>query len=82
MKFSKNTQPVTVAFYINGLEESKKFLKGLKMFTVTDIAGHVGVLHKYHTLCRTSYMTDGQKISLNITANLIRISIGLEHICM
>ncbi|KAJ8942455.1 hypothetical protein NQ318_002668 [Aromia moschata] len=39
------------------------------------------IVHEIVYIMSHSYMTNEQKVALNITANLIRISIGLEHIC-
>ncbi|KAJ8971606.1 hypothetical protein NQ317_014726 [Molorchus minor] len=64
-----------------GLPESKRLLKSLKLFTITDIEGGCESTIQIPSVMSHNFMPGIQKTLLCITDNLIRVSIGLENIC-
>ena len=68
-----------IAVYLKGdLEQTKKFLQGLKIFTLAVSLGAVESL-----ICCPSIMTSGaipkdKKKAIGLTDNLLRISVGIE----
>ncbi|GLV46521.1 Cystathionine gamma-lyase [Carabus blaptoides fortunei] len=68
-----------ICFYIKGgLEESRKFLKTVKVFTLAGSLGGVQSLIELPYLCSHASVPKDQKARLGITDNLIRVSVGLE----
>ncbi len=70
-----------VSFKIKGgLNEANRFFKNLKVFSLADSLGGVESLANYSTLMtHESYPADLKK-KIGITDNLIRLSVGIEHI--
>ncbi len=65
-----------VSFFIKGKKESaKKFLENLKIFTLAESLGAVESLAEQPLV-----MTHGSFSSSGITENLLRLSVGIEHI--
>ncbi|KAG5668181.1 hypothetical protein PVAND_016131 [Polypedilum vanderplanki] len=68
-------------FIKNGtLEQSKTFLKALKVVICGESLGGVETLASYPWLMTHGYLKDEEKIKAGVTPNLIRISIGLEDV--
>lgn len=65
---------------IGGLNEANKFFKGLKIFSLADSLGGVESLANYSTKMTHSGLPENLKKKIGITDNLIRLSIGIEHI--
>ncbi|XP_055915295.1 cystathionine gamma-lyase-like [Eupeodes corollae] len=67
------------SFYIKGkLEESRKFLKSLKMFTLAESLGGYESLAELPSVMTHASVPLEQRIMLGITDSLVRISVGLE----
>jgi cystathionine gamma-lyase len=62
------------------LEQSKKFFKALKLVTVGESLGGVETLASFPWMMTHGYLKDEEKIAAGVTANMIRISIGIEDI--
>ncbi|GLV26681.1 Cystathionine gamma-lyase [Carabus blaptoides fortunei] len=68
-----------ICFYIKGgLEESRKFLNNVKVFTPAGSLGEVQSLIELPYLWSHASVPKDQKARLGITDNLIRVSVGLE----
>jgi cystathionine beta-lyase/cystathionine gamma-synthase len=70
-----------VSFNIVGdLKAANKFFKGLKVFSLADSLGGVESLANYSTKMTHGEFPEDLKKKIGITDNLIRLSIGIEHI--
>jgi cystathionine beta-lyase/cystathionine gamma-synthase len=70
-----------VSFRIKGgLAESNIFFKKLKIFQLADSLGGVESLANYSALMTHDYFPEELRQKIGITDNLIRLSIGIEHI--
>jgi len=70
-----------IAFKIKGgIEEGKKFLNGLEMSSLTANLGDSRTIISHPASTTHSKLTEEERLSVGITPNLIRISVGLEHI--
>ena len=70
-----------VSFRIKGgLEECNIFFKKLKIFQLADSLGGVESLANYSALMTHEAFPDALRQKIGITENLIRLSIGIEHI--
>jgi len=70
-----------VSFYIKGgLEESKKLLSTLKLFTLAESLGGYESLAELPSVMTHASVPEDQRRVLNITDNLIRLSVGLEDV--
>ena len=70
-----------VTFYLNGgLEESSKFLKALKILTLCVSLGAVESLAECPALMTHANVPAETRAELGLTDNLIRVSVGVEHI--
>ncbi|RUS75123.1 hypothetical protein EGW08_017107, partial [Elysia chlorotica] len=70
-----------LTFYIKGgLEESRKFLKTLKIFTLAESLGGFESLCELPSLQTHASVPDEQRKVLGITDSLIRLSVGLEDV--
>src|SRR5450759_56241 len=70
-----------VSFKIKGgLEECNIFFKKLKIFQLADSLGGVESLANYSALMTHEAFPDALRQKIGITENLIRLSIGIEHI--
>lgn len=63
-----------------GLKEAEEFFKGLHMFKSTVSLGGVESLACHPATTTHSSLPDEMKKELGITDNLIRLSVGIEHI--
>jgi cystathionine beta-lyase/cystathionine gamma-synthase len=70
-----------VSFRIRGgLNESNAFFKKLKIFQLADSLGGVESLANYSALMTHDYFPKDLRQRIGVTDNLIRLSVGIEHI--
>ena len=70
-----------ISFYIQGgLEESKKFLSSLKLFTLAESLGGYESLAELPSVMTHASVPKEQREILNINDSLIRLSVGLEDV--
>jgi cystathionine beta-lyase/cystathionine gamma-synthase len=70
-----------VSFRIKGgLAESNTFFKKLKIFQLADSLGGVESLANYSALMTHDYFPKELRQKIGVTDNLIRLSIGIEHV--
>lgn len=62
-----------------GLESGKKFLNSLKMLSLTANLGDTRSIASHPASTTHAKLTEEERKAVNITAGLIRISVGLEH---
>ncbi len=62
-----------------GLDAGKKFLDGLKMLSMTANLGDTRSIASHPASTTHAKLTEMERLSVNITNGLIRISVGLEH---
>ncbi len=62
-----------------GLESGRKFLDNLKMFSVTANLGDTRSIASHPASTTHAKLTEQERLAVNITPGLIRISVGLEH---
>merc|ERR1712203_983606 len=68
-----------LSFYLRGgLEESRKFLKALKVITLAESLGGYESLAELPYLMTHASIQESERIAYGITNNLIRLSVGLE----
>jgi len=70
-----------VSFNIKGgFKEASQFFKGLKIFSLAESLGGVESLANYSTKMTHGSFPEDLKKKIGITDNLIRLSIGIEHV--
>ncbi len=70
-----------VSFRIKGgLKEANDFFRKLKIFQLADSLGGVESLANYSALMTHDYFPEQLRKKIGVTDNLIRLSIGIEHI--
>ncbi|KAM3132901.1 hypothetical protein pb186bvf_015049 [Paramecium bursaria] len=70
-----------ISFYLKGgFEETSRFLKALKVFTLAESLGGVESLIEVPSVMTHGSVPVEQRTLLGITDNLVRISVGLENI--
>lgn len=70
-----------LSFYLKGgIKEAKKFLENLKVFTLAESLGGVESLANHPAIMTHASVPLEVRKKLGITDNLIRLSIGIEHI--
>lgn len=70
-----------VTFEIEGgIENGRKFLNALQLFSLTANLGDVRSIATHPASTTHSKLTEEERLSVGITPGLIRLSIGLEHI--
>jgi cystathionine gamma-lyase len=70
-----------VSFQIKGgLKEANDFFKKLKVFQLADSLGGVESLANYSALMTHDYFPEELRRKIGVTDNLIRLSVGIEHI--
>lgn len=70
-----------ISFYIQGgLEESKKFLNNLKIFTLAESLGGYESLAELPSIMTHASVPEEQRKILQINDSLIRLSVGLEEV--
>jgi O-succinylhomoserine sulfhydrylase len=62
-----------------GLESGRKFLDALKMLSLTANLGDVKSIASHPASTTHAKLTEAERLAVNITPGLIRISVGLEH---
>ena len=62
-----------------GLEEGRNFLNNLKMLSMTANLGDTRSIASHPASTTHAKLSDSERAAVNITAGLIRISVGLEH---
>ncbi len=62
-----------------GLQGGQKFLDGLKMLTLTANLGDTRSIASHPASTTHAKLTEAERMAVNITPGLIRISVGLEH---
>ena len=68
-----------LSFYIKGnLENSRKFLKALKLVTLAESLGGFESLAELPYLMTHASIAEKERVALGITDNFIRFSAGLE----
>jgi len=70
-----------MSFYIKGgLNESKKFLQSIKIFTLAESLGGYESLAELPSVMTHASVPEDQRKQLGITDSLIRLSVGLEDV--
>ncbi len=70
-----------LSFEIDGeLEEVKKFLRNLKIFSLAESLGGVESLIEHPATMTHAYLSKEEREKIGITDSLIRISVGLEDV--
>jgi O-succinylhomoserine sulfhydrylase len=70
-----------VAFKVKGgIEEGKKFLDSLEMSSLTANLGDSRTIVSHPASTTHAKLSEEERLAVGITPNLIRISVGLEHI--
>lgn len=70
-----------ITFFIKGgLEESRLFLENVKLFSLAESLGGVESLIEHPAIMTHASIPEKVRLELGITNNLIRLSVGLEHI--
>lgn len=70
-----------LSFYLKGgLQESRKFLSALKVFTLAESLGGYESLAELPSIMTHASIPPEQRATLGITDNLIRLSVGLEDV--
>jgi O-succinylhomoserine sulfhydrylase len=62
-----------------GLESGRKFLDNLSMLSMTANLGDTRTIVSHPASTTHAKLTEEERLSVNITPGLIRISVGLEH---
>jgi O-succinylhomoserine sulfhydrylase len=62
-----------------GIEAGRKFLDALKMLSLTANLGDTRSIASHPASTTHAKLTEAERIAVNITPGLIRISVGLEH---
>ncbi|GAA4313565.1 O-succinylhomoserine sulfhydrylase [Nibribacter koreensis] len=62
-----------------GLESGRKFLDSLKMLSLTANLGDTRSIASHPASTTHAKLTEEERLAVNITPGLIRISVGLEH---
>jgi len=63
-----------------GIEQGRKFLNALKMISHTPNLGDTRTIAIHPASTTHSKLTDAERLAVGITAGMIRISAGLEHV--
>jgi O-succinylhomoserine sulfhydrylase len=62
-----------------GLQSGRKFLDNLKMLSLTANLGDTKSIASHPASTTHAKLTEDERVAVNITPGLIRISVGLEH---
>ena len=79
-KQARGSSGMVTIFLKGGIEESKRFLKGLKLFHLAESLGAVESLVEHPAIMTHASVPEEQRKELGILDNLIRLSVGIEHI--
>lgn len=70
-----------ITFFLRGgLEQSKKFLRAIRVFTLAESLGGYESLAELPSVMTHASVPAEQRAELGITDNLVRLSIGLEDV--
>ncbi|MES1909668.1 MAG: hypothetical protein MHM6MM_002369 [Cercozoa sp. M6MM] len=69
-----------VTLFLHGLEESKKFLEELKVFTLAESLGAVESLAEHPVIMTHAAVPPEHRAALGIDDGLVRLSVGVENI--
>ncbi len=70
-----------VSFNLSGgLESGRAFLNNLKMLSLTANLGDTRSIASHPASTTHAKLTEAERLAVNITPGLIRISVGLEHV--
>jgi cystathionine gamma-lyase len=70
-----------ITFELKGTaEETKKFLEGLKVFTIAESLGGVESLVELPSIMTHASMSREERLKVGITDNMIRMSVGIEDL--
>ena len=78
-KQMKNGGGVVCFELSGGLEAGRKFLNSLKMLSVTANLGDTRSIASHPASTTHGKLSEAERLAVNITPGLIRISVGLEH---
>lgn len=71
----------TLTFFLKGgIEESRRFLEALQVFTLAESLGGVESLADHPALMTHASIPEKVRLSLGLTNNLIRLSVGIEDV--
>ncbi len=65
-------------FINGGLDESRRFLESVTVFTLAESLGGVESLVEHPAIMTHASVPNAQRDALGITDNLVRLSIGIE----
>jgi cystathionine gamma-lyase len=69
-----------VTFFVEGgLEESRRFLENVRLFTLAESLGGVESLVDHPAIMTHASVPPDQRAALGISDTLIRLSVGIEH---
>jgi cystathionine beta-lyase/cystathionine gamma-synthase len=63
-----------------GLDEARRFLMGLRIFTLAESLGGVESLAEHPALMTHASLPPARRAELGITDGLVRLSIGIENV--
>lgn len=63
-----------------GIESGRKFLNGLKMLSLSANLGDTRSIATHPASTTHSKLSEEERLSVGITAGLVRVSVGLEHV--
>ena len=69
---------MVTAFIKGGIDESRRFLESLSLFTLAESLGGVESLIEHPAIMTHASVPQEQRQSLGISDNLVRISVGIE----
>jgi cystathionine gamma-lyase len=67
-------------FLRGGLDESRRFLENVKLFTLAESLGGVESLIEHPAIMTHASVPADVRAAIGLTDNLIRISVGLENV--
>ena len=80
LKYAAKGPGAVMAFDIKGgLEAGKTFLNNLKMLSLTANLGDTRSIASHPASTTHAKLSEAERLAVNITPGLIRISVGLEH---
>ena len=70
-----------MTFFIKGgLDESRRFLENVKLFTLAESLGGVESLIEHPAIMTHASVPPDVRAQIGLTDNLIRISVGIENV--
>jgi O-succinylhomoserine sulfhydrylase len=79
MKQMKNGGGIVCFELKGGLHAGRNFLNNLKMLTLTANLGDTRSIASHPASTTHAKLTEEERLAVNITPGLVRISVGLEH---